>query len=529
MTDEDTAVNQADTVEEGQAEQSADETELSKDEALMAKLKEAITVDKEEIGPLRLKLTITVPRETMDDRLGEQYLELKRDSTVPGFRKGHAPIELIEKRFRSDVGSDLLSQLVSRGYLAAVEKEDLKPLGDPMIWATVSEEREDDAGVSQTVETDKLLPVDRAIEHMTLPKEQALTFSCELELKPDFELPELDKIAIERPTFKVEKKHVDQELDRIRMSAGTFQPVEEGKTQTDDMLYADMTMSVDGAVIAREDNFDLAVRDLRVKGVPLVGFGDAAKDKNIDDEVSFEAEVPDDHENIDIRGKKAQFAFTIREIKRLVLPPIDETFLQNSGFENEKELRDAVKTQLESQVASSVNSAMREQVGTYLVEKTELDIPEGLSQRQTDRSISRRTMEMYRANVPQAEIDKAVDRMRVHAHDRAVRDLKLFFILEKIGEDREVDIREDEINGAIAAIAQRQNRRFDRVRDDLSKGDGLMSLYLQLRDEKIFDSLIESAEIKDAESPKKESAPDKAAKKKTAKKTVKKKKTPKSS
>ncbi|MGD2110503.1 MAG: hypothetical protein PVI86_14070, partial [Phycisphaerae bacterium] len=95
---------------------------------------------------------------------------------------------------------------------------------------------------------------------------------------------------------------------------------------------------------------------------------------------------------------------------------------------------------------------------------------------------------------------------------------KLFFILEKIAEDRKVEVSEEQINGAIAEIARQSNKRFDRVRDELSKNDGLMTLYLQLRDQKALDGLVADAEVTETEGPKrKKSAKKKAAKTKAAK------------
>jgi len=539
MSDEDLAVNQEDTAaeqDEEQPEQDAKQPEqdeeqpaeeLSEDEQAMAKLKEAISVEKEEIGPLRLKLTVTVPQDTLDERRGDQFAELKRDALVPGFRKGHAPLRLVEKRFATDVGEQLKTQLIGSGYLAAIDKEEIKPLGDPLFWVKVEEERVGEDDKPYKVETEKLLPIDKAVDNMILPKEGPLTFSCELELKPEFELPELEKIPVKRPAVAIDEDDVDSELERMCMMRGVFQPVEEGEVEADDLLYADMKITVDEEVIAREENLEMAARDLRVKGVPLVGFGEAVVGKALGDQVTFEAEIPDDHENIDIHGKTAQFEFVIREVKRLEVPPIDEEFLATTGFDSEKELRAATRSSLESQLDATIKRGMREQIGQYLVDKTVLEIPEGLSQRQTDRSIARRMIEMYQAGIPQAQVEKEMDELRAKAHDQAVRDLKLFFILEKIAEERDIDVTEEQLNGAIAQIARQSNRRFDRVRDELSKGEGLKTLYLQLRDQQVLKALLEEAEITETEGPKKKKVKKKKTtkKKKTAKKKVSRKKT----
>ena len=498
MSDEELAVAEQDGADA--------EVELSDDEKFFVKLKEAVLVEQEEIGSLRRKLTVTVPRETVDERLGEQLTELRRDAVVPGFRKGHAPIRLVEKRFAADIGDQLKSQLVGRGYMAAIEKMELKPLGDPLVWVNVEEERTDERGASRKVNADRLLPLDRALDHITLPKEGPLTFSCEVELKPEFELPALDMIPVKKPIVSIDDDDVENELKRTRMIRGTFKPVEEGEIEADDLLYVDMKLIIDGDVLLNEQNVDLAARDVRIKGIPLTGLGDELTGKTREDVVTFEAPVPDDHENTEIRGKTAKFEFAIREVKRLEVPPIDAEFLAQVGFDSEDELRQTVRSRLESQLDQTMQRLMRDQVANYLVEKAALDIPEGLSQRQTERSVARRVIEMYQQGVPEPEVEKIVDEMRAKAHEQTVRDLKLFFILEKIAEEREIEVNEEEVNAAIAEMAARTHRRFDRVRDDLSKGDGMLSLYLTLRDMRTIDSLLENAEVTEEEGPKKKPA-----------------------
>ena len=298
------------------------------------------------------------------------------------------------------------------------------------------------------------------------------------------------------------------------MMRGSFVPVEEGGVELDDLLYVDMTMSVGDEILVNKDNFDIAARDIRIEGVILEGLGEALIGKKPGDLATLEATIPDDHENIDIRGKSAKFEFTVREIKRLELPPIDEEFLKSGGFESESELRDMLRASMEARLDQTINRVMHGQISDHLIDNTKIEIPQDLSQRQTDRSLRRRRISMLREGIPETMVDKAMDELQGEARDQVVRDLKLYFILEKIAEDRDIDVREEQVNGAIAQIAQQSNKRFDRVRDELSKGDGLLTLYLQLRDEEVLSTLLNNAEITDAKAPKKTEAKKTSAKKK---------------
>ncbi|NLE58825.1 MAG: trigger factor family protein, partial [Planctomycetes bacterium] len=128
MPDEELQDQQSEDVEEQDAQ--AEEQEKS----LQDKLKEVVDVQVEDLGGLRKKLTITVPRDTIGEQLDEQYGQMRNEAVVPGFRKGRAPRRLLEKRFGRDVNATLIQQMLGTGYMAAVDKADLKVIGDPLIW-----------------------------------------------------------------------------------------------------------------------------------------------------------------------------------------------------------------------------------------------------------------------------------------------------------------------------------------------------------------------------------------------------------
>lgn len=494
MADDDATL---DPQQESEPQEEAVEEELSEEEAEEAKLKEAVEVESEDVGNLRKKLTITVKREHVDERMSEQFAELKREAQVDGFRKGRAPLRLIEKRFGRDVSDQMVGTLVGNAMLAALEKADLenRTIGEPQIWVKVPEERSED-GKRSTVLVDKLVELDQALEYLNLPTDDALTFTCEVELKPEFDLPELEGISVERPSVEITDEMVTEEVDRVRASRGQYVPVADGPVEADDLLVVDYKAAVGDETLAEEANRAMAARDQRLEDISVEGLGDALQGKKVGDEVTIEATVPDEHEKTEIRGKKASFHFTIQDIKRFTRPDLDQEFLTSLGMENEEELRETIRAELEVRRNQMVKDRMRDQVRKHLLENTSMDLPEGLSQRQTDRLVSRRMIDLYRMGMPQPEIDKRIDELKASAADEAVEELRFFFIMEKIAEELEVSVTEEEINSVIGSIAARSGQRFDRVRDQLGRG-GLENLYIRLRDDKILDRLIENAQVTD--------------------------------
>ncbi len=509
MTDEKLA-----TAEPTDAE-GADDKELTPEELAEKKLKEAVQVKTEEVGTLRVKLTVTVPREILDDRLTLQFSELRRDAAVPGFRKGRAPLQLIQKRFGHEVGDQLVTQVVGTSYLAATEKAGINPVSDPLIWVQAPEARSDSVPARRREKVNRLVGIEQVHQYMELPAEGELTYSCEVELRPEFELPALEKIPVERPAIEITDQDVTGEIDRMRARRGRWEPVEKGTVKTDDLIYGEVKVSVGDTTVIDESNAVLAARNQVYGGVLLEALDKDLVGKKAGDQIETKGRIRDDHAELELRGQDATVGVVIHEVKRLALPKLDKAFIEGLGFDNKKDMEDSVRAEMESRLGEVMQRALRGQIIKYILDNTELDLPEGLSQRQVEWAATRRMIDTYQQGMPKEQVEKEMDQLRASTREKAIEDLKLHFIMDKIAEKHEVHVSDDELNGAIAQIARLHHERFDRTRDELGKRDGLDALHLQIRDQKILDHLLTQAEIKEVEGPKK-SAP-KQAKKKAAK------------
>lgn len=480
MADEELDDQQADDV--GELDEQAEEQE----ETLQDKLKEVVDVQVEDLGGLRKKLTVTVPHDTIGEQLDEQYGQMRNEAVVPGFRKGRAPRRLLEKRFGRDVNATLIQQMLGTGYMAAVDKADLKVIGDPLIWVKRKEG-----------EGEELVDVQTAMERVKLPDDGPLTFSCEVEVRPEFDLPEIEGIPLEKPVVTVTDEDVQNQLERLRTTRGTYEVIpEDGAVEANDVLYVDFRMTCEGTVLKEERMVRVAARGQVIDGVTLEKLGEALAGAKTGETRTASGQVPDDHVKAEFRGKQVDFEFKIREIQRLRLPELNEQFFKSLGFEGEQDLRDYIRKDLESRIEEQVRRVMAGQVYKYLEDKTSFELPPRLSERQADRVLIRHMVELYRQGVPQAEVEKRIDEIKTSSQELAAREMRRFFIMEKVAEQLEdIEVSEGEINNLIATIAYRQGRRFDRVRDELAKGGGLTNLYLQIRDEKLIERLIEKAQI----------------------------------
>jgi len=472
-------------------------------ERLLEELKKEVQAEVQEIGTLRKELRITVPAKTIAGHLTHNYDELKHDALVPGFRKGRAPLQLIQKRFGSEVRESAKTTIVGQAYFAVVENEELEVLGDPLFRVTIED------GV-------KLMDLDEALEQIKLPDNEDFTYVCEVEIKPSFDLPELKGIEVQAPQVQVADEDVEKHILRQLKIRGLYEPLTEGAAENDYLVVADVTLKVDDAVVKKEENVQFGVRPSRLDGVPLMELDQALKGARPGDERAVDCEIPNDYERADLRGKAGRFEFKIHELKRLV-PVTLEAFVEQTGAESEAQLRQFIREDMEAEMDQLIRRARKQQILDYLLEHTTLDLPPGVSARQIERAVARRIVELQQSGTPPSEIEARIDELRTSASEQVNRDLKLDFILDKVAEQLEVGVTDEEVNTEIARMARLYNRRFDRIRDDLQKRGLLAQLGEQIRQDKCVQLLLQDAKIVEA-APKKKAAKPKAAKKKKKKK-----------
>src|SRR5688572_11030135 len=158
----------------------------------------AYPIKGEDAGPATKKVSIEIPRERIEAKLQEQFKELRQQAAIPGFRPGHAPQKLIEKRFSTDVRDQVRRALISESYGQAVEKNSLQVIGEP-------EFADPDA--------------------IQLPEKGALTYSFSVEVQPAIKLPDLKGLKVKKPKVEVTDQNVDQAMSNLREQQGVLVPV----------------------------------------------------------------------------------------------------------------------------------------------------------------------------------------------------------------------------------------------------------------------------------------------------------------
>jgi trigger factor len=461
----------------------------------------AYGIDVEDSGTLKKKIKITVPPERIDAKRDEMYGELSGQAQVPGFRIGRAPRRLLEKRFGKEVANDVRNALVGDALGKAIEETDLKTIGEP----------------------------DLDLESIELPDEGEMTFSIEVEVMPEFELPKLDDIPVTKKIVQIDDARVDEQVEQWRSSQAHFEESEE-PADDDDMVLASAKVSGEGIDEPVErSGLTLRVAPGQVEGLPLVELGDALKGKKAGESAEVKVTAPDSHPNEAWQGKELTVEITVGTVRKRQLPELNDELAQKAGFDSLDDLKGYIRSSLQAGAAQETQQAMRQQIQEYLLENAQFELPEGVVKRHTASVLQRQYVDLLYGGVPREKIDENITRLQAAAGEEAQRQLKLQFILGKIADEKDVQANEGEVNARIAAMAQQYNRRPERLRQELDAEGQLGQVRSSIVEQKVLDELLANADITEAapdqEGEKAEAGEAKKAKKATKKKAAKSKST----
>lgn len=446
----------------------------TKDEA-----KNIVTI--EDAGPCKKKVIVEVPEESIKNALDEKYSDLHKEAVVPGFRKGRAPRRLLEKRFGKEVSEQVKLKLIADASKAAVKDNNLSTLTDP----------------------------DVDYESLQLPESGPFKFDFQVEVRPDFELPELEAIAVEKPKFQVTDQQISEQIARLQNQAGTWVPQENATVEPNDQIVADVVIKPQDAEQEQKlENVELSVRSPGfVDAVPVEKLDQLLAGARSGDVKKTSVDVPKTYYNETYRGRKVDVEIEVKDIKRLKPAQIDEAFLKRLGVESQAKLGENVHDMLKNRLEQQVQTVMTNQIYKHLLENTDFDLPEDVVADQSNRVLQRQYSNLLLRGVSREQIQEQLHELRAASEEQAKQQVKLFFIMDKIAEKLGIEVSEEEINGYIARVAVQRGQRPEKMRQEMARDGSLANFALQIREEKCIKELFKSAKITEVQ-------PDKKAKKK---------------
>jgi trigger factor len=437
-----------------------------------------VNVTVENLGPCKKLLRFEVDPKQVDEAFESVTKDFLRHASLPGFRPGKAPKDMVIKKHEKDIEEEVRRKLMSDSYRQGIKDQKLKVVTNPDV------------------------------EEIQFSRGQAFTFAATLETAPDFEVPEYRGLPAKREIASVTDEDVQRGIDALRAQQASFEKVER-EVQEGDYVVINYTGTSDGkplteiAPTARglteKKNFWVEVKpDSFIPGFAMQLLGAKVGEKrtaNIDFPADFVAQP--------LAGKKAVYDVEVVEVKRKVLPEVDDKFAQSYGAENVEVLREGVRKDLQNELNFKQKREVRNQIVRSLMEKVNFDLPESLVAAHTRNFVYDIVSRSQQQGASKEIIDKQKDEIYSMANQGAKERVKLGFILSAIANKEGISVPDEALHSRLAVMAHEANVPADKYIKELQKNEGIYQVMEQLLHEKVIDFLQEHAKIEDVPAAKK--------------------------
>jgi trigger factor len=336
------------------------------------------------------------------------------------------------------------------------------------------------------------------MDAVTMPEDGPLTFEFDIEVRPDFDMPEWKGLHLQRPTKEYTDEEVEQRLQAILLRYGKPAP-RDGGVEPGDSLDVDIQVTEEGHHVSSLEGVRVtAAPALSLRDATIEGFGELIAGANRGETRSCKVKISDGAENEAMRGKELDVAFTVRDIRYIKAPQLTPDFLEElGGFEDEDELRDTVRGELERQLRYHRQQQLREQITATLTRNANWELPPELVRRQARRELERTKMELRSSGFSEDVIQAHANQIRQNSLRATETALKEHFIFERIAEQQELDVEEDDYELEIRLLADQSGESPRRVRARLEKRGQMDVLRNQIIERKVVDLICSHADFED--------------------------------
>jgi trigger factor len=406
------------------------------------------------------------------DRISDNYAKA---ATVPGFRPGHAPRAVVRARFKDQIRTEVLRELLPNAAQSAITEHNLAALGEPEL------------NLENTEGLDQL-------------GQQPILFNLNVDVLPEIKLTDYKGLEVARQTRQVKDEDVERVIEQLRENSASLQPVEDRGAQPGDTITANFL----GKFVKEPEAEPINVTDVDVvlggEGVVQEITNNLAGAKP-DDEKTFLVDYPENFSAKGLAGKTVEYTVKITAVRIKELPEVDDEWAQSLSDEIESldQLRQKVGADLEAQAKDEAEGRMRSSLLRKLVDAHEFELPERLVTHQTEHRFQSVVRDMIGQGIdprnPELNWDKARDTLK----EQASFDLRSSLLLEQIADEEKLEVSDQDIDDEINAIAEGSRQTPEQVRAVLTKQGGESSIASRLRNRKALDFLVANAKVTDEE------------------------------
>lgn len=423
-------------------------------------------VTKEQQEKNSVKLTITVDAETFEKGVQKAYLKNVKKIALPGFRKGKAPRKIIEQYYGAGVFfEDAINFVCPEAYEEALKETGVEAVSRPEIDVVEIESGKD------------------------------FVFTATVTTKPEVELGDYNAISVKKVTYRTTQKEIEAEIKKVQEQNARIIPVEDRAVKEGDLTVIDFEGFTDGVAFdgGKGTDYSLEIGS----GAFIPGFEDQLVGAEIGKEVEVNVTFPKDYHSEDLKGKKAMFKVTVKEIKEKQLPEINDDFVKDVS---EFDTLDDYKKDIKEKIAKSSEQRGRQETENNVIDEVlkiaTVEIPGCMIDTQLE-NIARDFD--YRLSMQGLNLAKYlemtgsnIDAFKEQFKEQAEKQVKTSLVLEAVAKAEKVKATEKDVEAEMKKVAESYNMELDKVKD-LFKDEERKSLENEIITQKTVDLLVKNA------------------------------------
>lgn len=389
-------------------------------------------------------ITIEYSSEEFDNAITEAYKRTKNQFSINGFRKGKAPRKIIESHYGKDIFYDeALNELLKNDYPKTITDLEIEPIDQPIV------------------------------ETPEIKQGEPVVITIKVELSPEIEIKDYEGIEIEKISGEVTEEDIKRELENVQKEQARLETITDRASEKDDTVIIDFEGTVDGEKFdgGTGENFELKLGS----GQFIPGFEDQLIGKNSGDEVKVEVRFPDEYGAKDLAGKDAVFMTKIHEIKKEVLPEIDDELASDvSDFETLEEYKKDISSKLQKQIDERNEIRMKDAMLETILEKNDFDIPNIMISDETDRIIREMEQQLGYQGLDLdtyiGYLGKSRNDLRSEAREDAKKRVGTRIIIQNIIRQENIEASQDDIDKEIEEFAKQYGQTVEQCKKMLGEG-----------------------------------------------------------
>lgn len=424
----------------------------------------------EEISSVKRKVSVEVPVERVNAEIEKAYASIQKKSTLSGFRKGKAPMQMVKKLYRNAMQDEVMRRLYEQTLFPVLDEHKIEPVDAPMI---------DDIALVE--------------------EGSPFKYSALIEVMPKILLGEYKGLQVKKERYIADEKAVEGEIERMRENMAQLAPIEEGTAEKGMVLTVDFSFAISGYPEEETSGKDASIE--LGNGRLLPGLEEGLVGMALGETKEITVTMPDDNPNKELVGKPGVFTVTLKEIKKKELPALDDEFAQQFGdFETIADMRTKLAEMREQQELDRIKTDLKTRVIDALIEKNPLEVPDSMVRRQTDFMLENMKNRLKGQNMSLEMIGLNEDGFRQRFWGEATQKVKGGLLVMALVEQENIAVEDADLEARYVQVAAGNEDMLGRIKEFYaSQANARNSMMAEIKEDKAIAFLLENAKVTEVE------------------------------